>query len=169
MAITVEDIVFAKQMEVPAGLREHMRAVAEMAAEYAGEVGYDRDAAYVAGMAHDLLRVASDEEILSLARRSNMSLTKAMFARPMLAHGPAAAAWLIENAPDVSFDIVDAVRDHTFPPSDAPILTQIIAVADTLEPSRKIPEREAVRLAQMTFSERFKRVFELKQNFRRNL
>ena len=164
MCVTAEDLVFAKQLESPAGLREHMRAVAEMAADYAKEVGYNADDAYLAGMAHDLFRVASDEEIIETAKRANMPLSHIMLSRPMLAHGPAAAAWLMENAPDVGEDVLCAVRDHTFPPSDSPILTQIIAVADTLEPSRHIPEREAIRTAEMPFSERFKKVFELKQS-----
>jgi predicted HD superfamily hydrolase involved in NAD metabolism len=166
MPVTAEDRIFAKQMEVPARLREHMRAVAEMAAGYAAEVGYDPDVAYVAGMAHDIMRVAPESEILSMVAKANFDLTPAMRARPMLAHGPAAAVWLMEHAPDVGDEVIEAVKDHTFPASDAPILTQILAVADTLEPSRNLPERDRIREAKMSFEERFKLVFELKQSYR---
>ncbi len=169
MLLTAEDKIFAKQMEVPARLREHMRAVAELASEYAKEVGYDPDVAYVAGMAHDLMRMAPENEILSLVAKANYDLTPAMQARPMLAHGPAAAVWLMENAPDVGNDVIEAVKDHTFPTSDAPILTQILAVADTLEPSRNLPERDKIRETPMSFEQRYKLVFELKQSFRNGI
>ena len=60
-------------------------------------------------------------------------------------------------------DIILAIRDHTFPADDAPMLTKILATADTLEPSRQIPEREEVRLMRIPFEQRFIEVQRLKK------
>ena len=160
----VESIILKKQQESPAGLREHMNAVASMAMKYAKEVGYDVNNAYLAGIAHDLFRSASDKAILEMVSKAGIPLNNLMMSKPMLAHGPAAAGWLKINIPDISEDIVNAVKDHTFPDAEAPVLTQIIAVADTLEPSRNIPEREQIRLSDIPFTDRYKRVYELKLN-----
>lgn len=157
------DTVLDKQNEAPEGLRMHMQAVADMAVQYARETGYDVERAYLAGMSHDLLRLASPEETIKWAESTGFVISELMHQIPMLAHGPAAAGWLIKNIPEISVDIVLAVRDHTFPADDAPMLTQILAVADTLEPSRHIPEREEVRLMDIPFAQRFLEVQRLKK------
>lgn len=157
------DIILEKQSLSPKGLQAHMQAVADMAVSYAKEIDYDIESAYLAGMAHDLLRHASSEDILKYAHSTGFVITELMEQIPMLAHGPAAAGWLIQNTPQIGVDIILAIRDHTFPDDDAPTLTKIIAVADTLEPSRQIPEREEVRLMIIPFEQRFIEVQRLKK------
>lgn len=154
--------VLEKQAESPKGLRLHMEKVAEMAVDYAKEVHYSIGSARLAGLAHDLFRTAPSEEIYYWAAFSNFKLSKSMEKIPMLAHGPAAAGWLMKNLPELGMDIVLAVRDHTFPPKDPPMLTKILAVADCLEPSREISEREEIRLKKISFEERFVEVMKLK-------
>lgn len=157
------DIILAKQSQSPKGLQQHMRAVAEMAVSYAKEVGYDEEAANLAGMGHDLLRAASSKETLEYAYSTGFVVSDLMKQVPMLAHGPAAAGWLMKNIPQIGVDVILAIRDHTFPADDAPMLTKILAVADTLEPSRHIPEREEVRLMNIPFEQRFIEVQRLKK------
>ena len=157
------EVISKKQAESPDGLQKHMQEVAKMAVSYAEEVGYDVQTANLAGMAHDLIRLATPEETLSWAESTGFVITDLMRQIPMLAHGPAAAGWLMKNLPSIGVDIILAVRDHTFPADDAPMLTKILAVADTLEPSRQIPEREEVRLTKMPFEQRFLEVQRLKR------
>ena len=157
------DIILEKQALSPKGLQMHMQAVADLAVGYAKEVGYDVESANLAGMAHDLLRHATPEETLEYARSTGFVISDLMEKIPMLAHGPAAAGWLIKNIPSIGVDVILAIRDHTFPADDAPMLTKILAVADTLEPSRKIPEREEVRLMRIPFEQRFIEVQRLKK------
>lgn len=157
------NIILNKQAESPDGLQKHMQEVARLAVTYAEEVGYDVSAANLAGMSHDLIRLASAEETLFWANSTGFVITDLMKQIPMLAHGPAAAGWLMKNLPSIGVDVILAVRDHTFPSDDAPMLTKILAVADTLEPSRQIPEREEVRLKDMPFEKRFSEVQRLKK------
>ena len=157
------DIILEKQALSPKGLQMHMQAVADMAVSYAKEVGYDVESANLAGMAHDLLRHATPEETLEYAHYTGFVISDLMEKVPMLAHGPAAAGWLMKNIPQIGVDVILAIRDHTFPADDAPMLTKILAVADTLEPSRQIPEREEVRLMRIPFEQRFIEVQRLKK------
>ena len=157
------DIILEKQSQSPLGLQAHIQAVADMAVTYAKEVGYDVESAYLAGMSHDLLRSATAEETLEYAYSTGFVISDLMKQVPMLAHGPAAAGWLMKNVPHIGVDVILAVRDHTFPADDAPMLTKILAVADTLEPSRQIPEREEVRLMRIPFEQRFIEVQRLKK------
>ncbi len=157
------DLILEKQAQLPDGLQKHIQAVAKMAVAYAKEVGYDEEAANLAGMSHDLLRSATAEETLEYAFSTGFVITDLMKHVPMLAHGPAAAGWLMKNIPQIGVDVILAVRDHTFPADNAPMLTKILAVADTLEPSRQIPEREEVRLMDIPFEQRFVEVQRLKK------
>ena len=157
------DTILKKQAESPDGLQKHMQEVARLAVMYAEEVGYDKEAANLAGKSRDLIRLASPEETLEWATSTGFVISDLMKQIPMLAHGPAAAGWLMKNLPSIGVDVILAVRDHTFPADDAPMLTKILAVADTLEPSRQIPEREEVRLMDIPFEQRFIEVQRLKK------
>ena len=156
------DVILEKQSQSPQGLQLHMQEVANLCVEYAKEVGYDVQAANLAGQAHDLIRLASSEETLQWAESTGFVVSDLMKQIPMLAHGPAASGWLMKNLPEIGVDVILAIRDHTFPAKDAPMLTKILATADTLEPSRHIPEREEVRLMNIPFEERFQKVLYLK-------
>jgi nicotinate-nucleotide adenylyltransferase len=155
-------LVTEKQAKAPEGLREHMCSVARMAVRYSLELDCDPRPALIAGMVHDVFRDAPDAEIVALVGNTNFILNDLQREIPMLAHGPAAAAWLLKVAPEIDSTIISAVKNHTFPVADSPLLTRIMAVADTLDPVRKMPERDAVREAEMTFSERYQKVLELK-------
>lgn len=152
-----------KQADVSEGLQKHMRGVARLAVHYALEQGYDPRPALVAGMAHDLFRDAPDAEIISLSSSVGLALRDLELQTPMLAHGAAAAAWLLNSAPTIDPALVAAVRDHTFPDVDSPSLTRILATADTLEPSRGIPERDHLRQASISFAERYAKLLEIKK------
>lgn len=155
--------VTEKQSGSPEGLQEHMRSVTRLAVQYSLELGCDPRPALIAGMAHDIFRDAPDAEIIGLVGGTNFIIDERQREVPMLAHGPAAAAWLLKIAPDIDSTIVSAVKNHTFPMADSPLLTRVLAVADTLDPVRKIPERDMLRQSDMTFSERYQKVLDLKQ------
>lgn len=156
-------LVTRKQMEAPVGLQNHMQGVARLAVKYALEADCDPRAALIAGMAHDLFRDATDAEIIGLVSAAGFSLRELEQQTPMLAHGPAAAAWLLSNAPDIDPAIVAAVRDHTFPDADSPVLTRVMATADTLESSRGIAERDQLREADLSFADRYLQLLKIKK------
>ncbi len=156
-------LVADKQKESPDGLQEHMCSATRLAVKYALDLGIDPRPALVAGMAHDLFRSAPDAEIIGLAGSTSFILTELEKETPMLAHGAAAAAWLLKVAPAIDAGIVSAVKNHTFPRPDSPVLTKILATADTLDPVRQIPERDRIRESELSFEERYRQVLELKK------
>jgi len=158
----------ARQLRrLPDGLIEHIMAVAALAVKYGMEVGLDPRTCMLAGLSHDLFRVADSAEIFRYAEFCRTELSAAERHLPMLAHGAAAAGFLRYRIPEINPDIVNAVRWHTFPADDAPLLTRILVVADTLEPSRAIVERDCLRQTEMPFSERFGKVLEFKRKCQR--
>lgn len=153
---------------VPAGLQAHMHGVSRLALKYAVEESYDLRQALLAALAHDLFRDATDVEIMTLVASAGFELHERELKTPMLAHGPAAAAYILTLIPEISPEVVEAVKDHTFPRSDSCMLTRILAVADTLEPSRGLPAHDALREADMPFEDRYQKVLQLKQQVSRD-
>lgn len=151
---------------LPAGLKKHIEAVAYACFRYAWTAGQPLFPAIVAGLSHDLFRIASDREILDEALNSGFELSETEKALPMLAHGAAAAGFLKRIDENVDAGILQAVRHHTRPESDLNDLGKILVLADTLEPSRKIEEREELRKADLPFEEKFRRVLEIKNKQR---
>lgn len=156
-------LVEKQQKRSPEGLQEHMKSVTCLAIRYAIELGVDPRPVLIAGLAHDLFRDAPDAEIISLVGSTDFLLTDLEKEMPMLAHGPAAAAWLRQVAPEIDSAIISAVKNHTFPVADSPLLTRILAVADTLDPVRQVAERDALREADLSFAERYQGVLEIKK------
>ncbi|MDD3146954.1 MAG: nicotinate (nicotinamide) nucleotide adenylyltransferase [Candidatus Riflebacteria bacterium] len=156
-------VIMHKQEGVAAGLREHMHSATRLAVKYALEVGCDPRLALVAGMAHDLFRDADDAEIINLVSSTHFLLSDLEKQTPMLAHGPAAAAWLLQVCPDIDSTIISAVKNHTFPQPDSPLLTRILSTADTLDPIRQIDSRDQIRESGISFEERFQKVLQIKK------
>lgn len=156
-------LVEKQQKRSPEGLQEHMKSVTCLAIRYAIELGVDPRPVLIAGLAHDLFRDAPDAEIISLVGSTDFLLTDLEKEMPMLAHGPAAAAWLRQVVPEIDSAIISAVKNHTFPVADSPLLTRILAVADTLDPVRQVAERDALREADLSFAERYQGVLEIKK------
>lgn len=156
-------LVEKQQKHSPVGLQEHMRSVTFLAVKYALELGVDPRPALVAGMAHDLFRDAPDAEIVGLVGCTDFLLNDLEKETPMLAHGPAAAAWLRNVAPGIDPVVISAVKNHTFPVVDSPLMTKILAMADTLDPVRRVAERDALREADLSFAERYQGVLEIKK------
>lgn len=147
---------------LPDGLREHIEGVARLAISYALDNGVEPRQAMIAGLAHDLFRIAADDEILRLAAIARGSLKDLEKRLPMLAHGAAAAGFLMQSGIALPDSLIAAICDHTFPEADSPLLTQILVVADTLEPSRGIAQRDRLRNADLTLDLLFKEVLQIK-------
>jgi HD superfamily phosphohydrolase YqeK len=97
-----------------------------------------------------------------LLERSGFAIDERTKELPMLAHGAAAAAYLTENGVALPYSVMAAICDHTFPDNDAPLFTRILAVADTLEPSRNVAENDLLRNSGLPFDEMFAGVLRIK-------
>ncbi|GAB4272285.1 MAG: nicotinate-nucleotide adenylyltransferase [Candidatus Rifleibacteriota bacterium] len=149
---------------LPDGLKEHIENVARDSFLMALENGVDPISALIAGLSHDLFRIADNEEILRLASLSGYTLSSKELELPMLAHGAASAGFLKKLWPEIPVQILDAVRFHTLPENNMGDLAKILVIADALEASRKIGEREKLRQKKLDLGKKFELVVELKKN-----
>lgn len=153
---------------LPDGLIEHIEGVGRLAVGYALAAEVEPRHALIAALAHDIFRIAPAEEILSFVASGNHQLSDSEIRLPMLAHGAAAAGFLTQSGVGLPDVVLAAIRDHTFPQSNSPLLTQILAVADTLEPSRGIARHDLIREAGLSFDQLFQEVLQIKADRRKN-
>lgn len=149
--------------ELPEGLQAHIEGVAFHAFQLALGAEESPLRALVAGLAHDIFRIAPAENILHWVRQAGYDLDEIEKQTPMLAHGAAAAGLLQFEFPGIDAELLDALRWHTLPEPGLSLLGKILVIADTLEPSRKIARREELRTAQIPLDDKFARVLQLKR------
>lgn len=122
----------------------HCVFVAEYFSSFAPTVGLNHDEAVAAGLLHDYCRDLTGDELLAEARRLSLPLSEAQLERPVLLHGPVAAALCGEQ-----FGLSEAVREaiawHTTGRPGLGPMGQGLIVADFAEPGRKYPEAATAR------------------------
>lgn len=150
-------------LEMPDGLRMHVEGVALEAFLLALGADLSPMKAIIAGLAHDLFRIAPAAKILKWAQQAGYQLSPLEQEKPMLAHGAAAAGLLGFEFPELDQDLLEALRFHTLPELDLSDFGKILVIADTLEPSRKIPEREELRVLPLPLQDKYNRVLALKR------
>lgn len=92
-----------------------------------------------AGLFHDALKDASDDELRALVGPVSYE--------PQMLHGPAAAAFL-EREGETRKGVLDAVRYHTIGYLDWDRTGRALYMADFLEPGRSFSKRDRAFLAQ---------------------
>jgi len=150
-------------LELPEGLQRHIESVAFQCVLLATGADIPLEKAVVAGLAHDIFRIAPAETILNWAARAGWCLKESEIQMPMLAHGAAAAGMLREEFPGIDSELLDALRFHTLPEPGLSTLAKILVIADTLDPLRQLTDREELRSADLPFEEKFARVLALKR------
>lgn len=115
---------------------QHSVRVAEYAASLAEVYSVDRDAAYLAGISHDICKNSKDRLVLSLAERDGEPILDMEKKKPSLLHGRAGAVLLREDFGIDEPEVLEAVKNHTFGMAGASDLTLLIYVSDKIEPGR---------------------------------
>jgi nicotinate-nucleotide adenylyltransferase len=133
LAARVEDAVRAA---LSPGRFLHSRNTALLARDLARRYGLDGEAAYLAGIAHDMAKDLDRGETLALAERAG-PLTERERKRPGLLHGRAAAVLLRERLGIHNRDVLEAVSFHTTGKADMGPLAQAVFIADKIEVSRQ--------------------------------
>mgnify|MGYP006279318505 CR=1 FL=1 len=127
------------------GRLRHVLGVAEWLDEIARTLGLPRTAARHAALLHDYCRNLDGAALLAAAAAHGLHIDAHAQAKPVLLHGPVAAAQLAADGHLKDEDVLDAIRWHTTGrPALAP-LGQALYVADFSEPNRKYPEAAATR------------------------
>lgn len=148
---------------LPKGLKDHMFSVARLSMKYAQELRINEKNAVIAGLAHDLFRLASSEMIMKYATEYDYQFSTKELNMPMLAHGAAAAGFLKKL--NVSHEVLNAVTNHTSPEQDCEPATKVLVVADTLDPLRQDRCRDQLRESNIPFCEKFTRAMIIKKEY----
>lgn len=115
---------------------EHSVRTAQTAAHMCSLYGLNPDIGYLAGIAHDMCKEISDEEMLDLASSDGMVITDLEKEKTSLLHGRAAAVLITKKFGVEDKDVVQAIAFHTFAARDLCDLGKILFVADKIEPGR---------------------------------
>ena len=86
---------------------------------------------------HDYARELTEEELLELTAKHNLSTDGVELMQTSLLHGPV-GAWLLEEEGLITDkQVLDAIRWHTTGHAQMTALEKIVYLADMVEPSRK--------------------------------
>lgn len=123
----------------------HSVSVANTAARLAGMFNGDIERAYLAGLMHDYARELTEEELLELTAKHNLSTDGVELMQTSLLHGPV-GAWLLEEEGLITDkQVLDAIRWHTTGHPDMDQLARIIYISDYIEPGRNFPGVDLLR------------------------
>ena len=125
----------------------HSLNVADSAKELAQKYGCDEEKAYTAGLLHDVMKNASDFELLSAIDKAGDELTCCEKANKKLWRAVAGTAFLKTELNIKDVDILNAVRYHTTARKNMTVLEKVIYVADFISADRDYPGVEEVRAA----------------------
>ncbi len=123
----------------------HSIGVANTAARLAGMFNGDIERAYLAGLMHDYARELTEEELLELTAKHNLSTDGVELMQTSLLHGPV-GAWLLEYEGIITDkQVLDAIRWHTTGHPDMDQLARIVYISDYIEPGRNFPGVDVLR------------------------
>ena len=122
----------------------HSLEVAESARYLAEKYGYDKEIAYTAGLAHDVLKELSRDEFLAFFEKEEILLSDVEKNAMKLWHAMAGAQYL-KKAYGFSEDIITAVRYHTTGRAGMSLLEKILFIADFISLDRNYNGVEDMR------------------------
>jgi nicotinate-nucleotide adenylyltransferase len=115
----------------------HSRNVAVMTADLCRIFGLDGKAGYLAGICHDIAKPLGGEEMIALAEKDGMEISKLERKKPSLLHGRAGAVMLRDSYGIRNREILDAVMYHTVCGAGMGPLAKALYIADKIEVSRE--------------------------------
>jgi predicted HD superfamily hydrolase involved in NAD metabolism len=98
-----------------------------------------------AALLHDLCREYNPELLLKLAAKFGIVIDDIEKAEPLLLHGPVAAVQVREELGITTPDILEAIRYHITGAANITALTQLVFIADFIEPGRTYQPAKILR------------------------
>lgn len=123
----------------------HSLGVRDMAIKMADIYGVDRNRAAVAGLLHDCARELSGDQLISIARKNSIIITKVEESLPVLLHAPVGAILANKKFHVDDEAILRSITLHTLGDCTMSLLDKIIFVADKIEPGRHYQGVEQLR------------------------
>ena len=114
----------------------HSMGVAKKAVELAKIYGVDEEIARKVGIAHDVAKELTDEEMVEYAKANNIEIEQIEAVTPALLHGKIGAD-IASKKYGFTTDMVNAIKWHTTGRNNMSMLEKIIYVADKIEENRK--------------------------------
>ena len=142
---TDEKIITLIRSKLSADRFNHSLNVADSAKELALSYGADADKAYTAGLLHDVMKNASEEEQLGVLSEAGIELMPVERENKKLWHAIAGAAYVKFVMGIDDRDIIRAVRYHTTGRSGMCLLERIVYLADYISADRNYNGVEDMR------------------------
>lgn len=142
---TDEKIITLIRSKLSADRFNHSLNVADSAKELALSYGADVDKAYTAGLLHDVMKNASEEEQLGVLSEAGIELMPVERENKKLWHAIAGAAYVKFVMGIDDRDIIRAVRYHTTGRSGMSLLERIVYLADYISADRNYNGVEDMR------------------------
>lgn len=134
----------------------HSRRTSATAVSLAKIHGVDEYRARVAGLAHDVAKDLTGEELLERAGRYGMHIDPVEYKKPYLLHAAIGAKMIVDDLGIEDEMIIDAVAKHTCGDTNMSKLDKIIYLADVMEPGRDFNGLQEIRkLAEVSLEDAF--------------
>lgn len=114
----------------------HSLGVVKKAVELAKIYGVQEETAKKVGIAHDIAKEMTDEEMLEYVKNNNIEIDEIETVKPSLLHGKIGAD-IATKKYGFTEDMVNAIKWHTTGRENMSMLEKIIYVADKTEENRK--------------------------------
>lgn len=114
----------------------HSLGVAKKAIELAKIYGVQEETAKKVGIAHDIAKEMTDEEMIEYAKANNIRIDEIETVKPSLLHGKIGADIAAKKF-GFTQDMINAIKWHTTGRENMSMLEKIIYVADKTEENRK--------------------------------
>lgn len=114
----------------------HSLGVAKKAIELAKIYGVQEEIAKKVGIAHDIAKEMTDEEMIEYAKANNIRIDEIETVKPSLLHGKIGADIATKKF-GFTQDMINAIKWHTTGRENMSMLEKIIYVADKTEENRK--------------------------------
>lgn len=123
----------------------HCECVAECARTLAKRFGADPDKAQLAGLLHDVMKNASQQEQCDIIARTGIVLSREERANPKVLHAIAGEAFLRLETDIDDEGVLSAVRWHTTGRAGMTKLEKVVYIADFIAADRTYPDVDEVR------------------------
>ena len=123
----------------------HSLNVADSARELADKYGCDQEKAYFAGLVHDIMKNASEEEQLQIMEKGGIILSRTEKVNKKLWHAMAGEAYLRVEMGISDEDVLNAVRYHTTGRAGMSLLEKVVYIADYISAERDYEDVNVMR------------------------
>jgi predicted HD superfamily hydrolase involved in NAD metabolism len=125
---------------------EHCQRVAAEMVKMAAFWQKDENKAFVAGLLHDVARYMPPEDMIKTARAGGIHVGAAELLNPVILHAPVGAYILARDWGIKDLEVLAAVSGHTIAYAGMDTFSQLLYIADVIEPERTLwPELAEIR------------------------